>query len=109
MPEAEDPIEWMLPDSYSVQGVPRAWKLHAVRAKATDTGRDVRFRRAACGLRTARGWTIDLFVEQRCSRCLRALGLAHVPCKGRGVVGYASCQPCRGTGIAPVDNMVPPR
>lgn len=52
----------------------RGWRLHYVR-EATPEGsfKDVRFRSALCGLQPAHGWGLDLFIEDRCTRCSAAL------------------------------------
>lgn len=50
------------------------WKLHAVKATLDETTRAIRFRKAACGLLPAHGWGSDLFIEDRCSRCVRTVG-----------------------------------
>lgn len=51
----------------------KGWKLHAVKATLDETTRAIRYRKAACGLLPAHGWGEDLFVEDRCSRCVRAV------------------------------------
>ena len=51
----------------------RGWRTHAVRAEDTDTLGAIRYRRAACGLLPSHGWCADLFIEQKCARCERAL------------------------------------
>lgn len=52
----------------------RGWKLHAINAPEKATFGDVRFLRAACGLRGRYGWGLDIFIEDKCTRCMRALG-----------------------------------
>ena len=52
----------------------RGWRLHAVRADEDATFDSIRARRSACGLRPRHGWSLDLFIEQRCAGCLAALG-----------------------------------
>lgn len=54
----------------------RGWKLHAVDT-FEDSFKAIRFRRSACGLLPAHGWSLDLFIEDKCARCLKALGEAH--------------------------------
>ena len=49
------------------------WKTHAVKSTPAETFTDMRWRRAACGLLPAHGWGMDLFIEQRCKRCDRAV------------------------------------
>lgn len=52
------------------------WRLHAVQAEESEPSAQLGRRRAACGLVPASGWGLDLFIDQRCRRCERALGLA---------------------------------
>jgi len=81
---------------------PSGWKLHAIEAGSKDTLADIRKRPAKCGLNPAHGWSIDLFLEKKCTRCLRATGLACPICKGRGDLGkaqnYKVCFDCNFTG-----------
>jgi hypothetical protein len=49
------------------------WKLHAVRGDDTETFAELRRRRSLCGLIPRHGWGLDLFIEDRCARCERAL------------------------------------
>lgn len=56
------------------------WKLHAVEASEDATLHDVRHTRSACGARAEHGWGLDLFIVNKCKRCLRAL-------EKKGVVG----------------------
>jgi hypothetical protein len=51
----------------------RGWKLHAVKAKASDKFFALGRRPAACGVRPAHGWDLDLFIDDKCARCERAL------------------------------------
>lgn len=51
----------------------RGWKLHAVNGEASESFAAVRSRVAACGLRPRHGWSLDLFIEDKCERCLKAL------------------------------------
>lgn len=52
------------------------WRLHAVQVENGETFEQVGRRPAVCGLRPGTGWGLDLFIEDRCKRCLRKLGLA---------------------------------
>jgi hypothetical protein len=45
----------------------------AVRATDRTKFSSLRGRRDACGLLPAHGWSMDLFIEERCSRCESAL------------------------------------
>lgn len=49
----------------------KGWKLHAVKAEATDTFHDIRWRPALCGLRAKYNWGLDMFIEDKCARCLK--------------------------------------
>jgi hypothetical protein len=98
-------LEWLTTAATTSAGEPRGWKLHAVLgATKKSTLRDLNERgaRAACGLRTP--WGTDLFIDKKCARCLRKLGLACPKCKGNGSVGsvldrtYDNCNDCHGTG-----------
>lgn len=74
-------IQWLTtapnPDPFVYHGGPdqgqRGWRLHAIEAEDTETFPQIRSRRAACGLRAAHGWDLDLFIERRCSRCVAHL------------------------------------
>lgn len=54
----------------------RGWVRHAVQASPAETFGAVGKRRAACGLRPAHGWALDLFIERECKRCRAALAKA---------------------------------
>ncbi len=51
------------------------WKLHAVQATDSESLEEVKDRRAICGLLPRHGWSLDLFIEDKCSRCSNALNL----------------------------------
>lgn len=52
----------------------RGWKLHAVETEEDPaTFKAVRYLPAACGLRPAHGWGLDLFITDRCKHCERKL------------------------------------
>lgn len=51
----------------------RGWKLHAVNVDDDDTFLGIGPRAAACGLRPAHGWGLDMFIDDKCARCLSAL------------------------------------
>lgn len=81
----------------------RGWRLHAVAASEYDTLTSVRCSSAACGVRAAHGWDMDLFIDRPCARCLVALGRACELCRGQGYTGKRSerhqwCGACCGTG-----------
>lgn len=47
----------------------RGWRLHAVRSDIPPSAGVF----SACGLLPRHGWALDLFIEEKCERCLRAL------------------------------------
>lgn len=53
----------------------RGWRLHAIFTEA-DSFKAIRNYSAACGLRPAHGWDLDLFIEAKCKRCLAAIAKA---------------------------------
>lgn len=74
------------------------WKTHALAVSSTALLSHFRRARAVCGLLPAHGWGMDLFIERKCARCLRALGIACSVCRGTGTRdGW--CSACVGTGL----------
>lgn len=57
----------------------RGWVQHAVVATDEQTLGDLRYTAAACGLRPSHGWGVDLFIERKCARCCKKLGLPPPP------------------------------
>lgn len=53
----------------------QGWRLHAVEApenaKFSELGRVV----AVCGTRPRYGWSLDMFIDRRCSKCVQKLGV----------------------------------
>jgi len=49
----------------------RGWRLHAVDAIDTEKFAEIRDRKSACGVTPAHGWSLDLFIEDKCERCLK--------------------------------------
>ena len=49
----------------------RGWRLHAVEGPEGAKFSDVRHTEALCGLYPRHGWSLDLFIDQRCKRCER--------------------------------------
>lgn len=47
----------------------RGWRLHAIDSP-TDSFKAIRWERALCGLQAAHGWGLDMFIEEKCQRCL---------------------------------------
>lgn len=56
----------------------RGWRLHAVEAPEKAKFADIAKQAAVCGTRPAHGWGIDLFIDERCDRCVRKLGVSTV-------------------------------
>lgn len=50
----------------------RGWRQHAVLADNNEPLASVGRRQSLCGLRPGTGWGLDLFIETKCKRCLRA-------------------------------------
>lgn len=48
----------------------RGWRLHAVWASEQDSFVILGRRRAICGLVPGHGWSLDMFIEDKCQRCL---------------------------------------
>lgn len=55
----------------------RGLRLHIVQAADADTLRSIGSRRALCGTRPSRGWSLDRLMDIPCSQCLRALFRSH--------------------------------
>jgi hypothetical protein len=53
----------------------RGWRLHALEAEEKATFSGVGKQRSLCGLRPRHGWSLDLFIEEKCARCAKKLGL----------------------------------
>lgn len=49
----------------------RGWKTHAV-VCTSESFEAIKNAKAACGLAPAHGWSVDLFIEDKCARCVRA-------------------------------------
>jgi hypothetical protein len=56
----------------------RGCALHAVETTGRERLSKLRGRRAACGLLPRHGWGLDMFVDDRCKRCVAALSKAGV-------------------------------
>jgi hypothetical protein len=65
----------------------RGWKLHAVLATPEDTTRTLGWRNAACGLMPTHGWSLDMFIDDRCARCVAALVKLEAQGDGHAVPG----------------------
>lgn len=53
----------------------RGWRLHAVRALPSEKFSQIKYRESACGLMPGHGWDIDSYIERKCARCCKKLGL----------------------------------
>jgi len=51
----------------------RGWKLHAVPMKEDEPYANYKRRAALCGLSPRHGWSVDLFIEDKCVRCQSAM------------------------------------
>jgi hypothetical protein len=51
------------------------WRLHAVEATKDALLSELKRKSAVCGLRPRTGWGLDLFIDARCTRCEKKLGL----------------------------------
>lgn len=47
----------------------RGWKLHAVET-INNSFKQSRLQRSLCGLLPAHGWSMDMFIEDKCIRCI---------------------------------------
>jgi len=57
----------------------RGWKTHAVISEPSENFiKDIKRRQAICGLRPRHGWGLDLFIEDKCERCLKRIGRDNV-------------------------------
>lgn len=65
---------------YGADDGQRGWKLHAVIADDKTVLADVKYEHALCGLVPSHGWGLDLFIEDKCKRCVEAA--ARVAVKG---------------------------
>lgn len=94
-------VEWVTTGTTTKHGEPRGWRLHAVEATSKSKFSEIAHKPAACGLRAP--WGLDLFIEKKCIRCMRRLGLACPACRGTGVTkratgGRQTCETCLGKG-----------
>lgn len=97
-----DQIQWLTTGRASKYGEPLSWKLHAVKATSNNKFYEVSYRVSACGRRAA--WGADLFIEKKCSSCLKKTGTVCEFCGGKGSTGstrdgsFENCYPCNLTG-----------
>lgn len=50
----------------------RGWRLHAVETNS-DSFKEIKYQSALCGLRATHGWDLDMFIEDKCKKCLKKL------------------------------------
>jgi hypothetical protein len=78
------PIQWLTfapsgkSHTHSADDGVTGWRLHAIAATDKTTMGELGRKAAICGRRPKTGWNLDLFIEQKCSRCEKALGLLSV-------------------------------
>lgn len=59
----------------------RGWRLHAVYASEDAKFSEVQGRPSLCGIYPTHGWSLDLFIEDKCKRCVATLRKAGLPTK----------------------------
>jgi hypothetical protein len=64
----------------------RGWKLHAI-ITDSDSFEEIRRQHALCGLRPAYGWGLDMFIEDKCQRCLNKIGRPQAVTAAEGYTG----------------------
>jgi hypothetical protein len=75
------PIQWLATaasgkaHTHSADDGVTGWRLHAIAATENTTLLELARKAAVCGMRPRTGWGLDLFTEQRCTRCEKKLGL----------------------------------
>lgn len=94
---------------YGADDGQRGWRTHAVIATDETKLSEILDSSAACGLSPAHGWGMDMFIERKCKRCLRTLGILCLACRGHGDVRrddgvYVGCSKCKGEGIRRLDD-----
>ena len=102
------PVQWLTVQSAPDRDhlAPHGWRCHAVHAEPEETWEDVRDRKSLCGVTPVHGWGSDLFIDRKCVRCLRAVGMACATCTGKGSTGklkegtWGACYDCDSTGEA---------
>lgn len=50
----------------------RGWRLHAVETDS-NSFKEIRGVAAICGLVPSHGWGLDMFIEDKCKRCIKKL------------------------------------
>lgn len=48
------------------------WKLHAIITEE-DEFLKIKYKQAVCGLRAKFGWSLDMFIEDKCTKCQNKL------------------------------------
>ena len=72
MSDAQKKYQWVT-TAPNPRSPASGWKLHAIIADGTDSFKSLKFHVALCGLRPSHGWWLDLFIEDECAKCLRAI------------------------------------
>lgn len=75
------PIQWLttapnpryLDKTHGADQGQRGWRLHAIEAHPETSLGEVRYKSAFCGVLPGNGWGLDLFIDQKCARCVRVL------------------------------------
>lgn len=49
----------------------KGWKLHAIEAPTNAKFSEIKFKQALCGKRAKYGWGLDMFIEDKCQKCLK--------------------------------------
>lgn len=66
-------IQWLTTYAKNPGPWQSGWKLHAIAAQDTEKLEDTKGRVAACGLRPRHGWSIDLFINVKCKKCVKKI------------------------------------
>ena len=61
-------IQWLTTGVNPRIGVVRGWKCHGV--WANNSFEEIRYSKAICGQRAVHGWEMDLFIVDKCEKCL---------------------------------------
>jgi hypothetical protein len=75
-PEPQRVITWLSTNAVNPGPWQSGWKEHAVEVPSEKVSpKSLGKKRAICGLRPAHGWAVDLFIDEKCKRCLARLGM----------------------------------
>lgn len=75
------PLQWLvtapnpryLDKTHGADQGQRGWRMHAVEAAGDATLDAVRYKSGLCGVLPGTGWAVDMFIDEKCRRCLRTL------------------------------------